>query len=350
MKNVTAVSKRVAAMAAVLFCGLTSHSARAAGAGQQGGQPVPPQSRVRYEALATTQDGATGTYRYETRSVVAVGGAKTAYFVAEASGPTALCGTNGFTGSAPSSPSPYQWRLTTRVLGVTANQTRLQVNWTRWKSGSEDGEGSRTVTLGPDDRHVFEFIAAPSAQPAGCSNLMLQVAAAPVPSDEAPSMLAFDVWLLHEDASGQRWSHDRIYSPSAVAREFTLAPLFWTASGRPSDAPEADGVRLAVTGDIRATLDSSGFVDVAVTAKRALHWRGQAGVEGGRQEFRARLGESAAIELPEAKAVVEATGAMAHARGLQIGNGSAAMRFGEFFAGSRTSVVVIVSKAPVGAR
>jgi hypothetical protein len=309
----------------------------------------PVRAHVRLEALLTSPGGATGFHRLEARRTLAPSAESTAYFGAGGTEAPDLCDRVSFSEDPPSTPTYYQWRLVMRVLDVSDARTTVAVNWSRWRAGSEDGSDSRTVTLEPGDRHVLDFVAAPQGPPKACVSLMLQVAADPVPQDDPQPMLAYDVWLLHDGGKGRQWSHQRVYGRSTQAVQYSLPPLSWSTDGVPLQAPGQAAVRLGVRGSVRGTLNVAGFVDVSATARRTLNWHDQSSGEGGRQDYRARLDESVAIQLPDPTATVVVPGAQrpaAVARGIEFQEGQAVIHFGQFFAGSRTSLVIVVSKVP----
>jgi hypothetical protein len=345
----------------LLLCAVGAFAQALAGAGgssqspgQTPGSATPVRAHLRFEALLTTPNGATGAQRFESGTTVPPDGESTKYLFAGTGEDTDLCDNAGFSASRPATQPYYLWRLDSRGVEVSAGRTTFTVSWTRWRNGTEDASGARTVTLEPGEHHVLDFVPAPPGPARACVNLVLQVAADPVPQDDPQPMLAYDLWLLHEGTSGQRWSHERVYARSTTLAEFTLTPLSWSVAGIPlKGQDEPKGVRLGLTGSVRATLDPSGFVDVAVNARRTLTWRGLGGGEGGRQDYRARLGESVAIQLPEPTASTVVPGAArpkSVARGIEFKESEGVIHFGEFFADSRTSLVIVVSKAPGEAR
>jgi hypothetical protein len=315
---------------------------------------APVRAFVRFQALLTTPGGATGVQRVEFGSVLATGGDVATYLSAGSTDNADLCNGSRFAESVPIAQPYYLWRLDSRVVRVSLERSTVDINWTRWKGGVEDASGTRTVTLEPGDYHVLDFVSASAESPRRCVSLMLQMSIEPVAQDDPQPMLAYDVWLLHEGRSGPRWSHQRQTARSTTDAAFDLPLLSWTAGGGPAREEEARvGIRLGVRGSIRATLAPDGFVSVSVAATRTLRWQDVGRGDGGRQDYRARLDEPVAIQLPDPIATAFVTGAQRSAtlaRGIEFKNGQGTIDFGEFFAGTRTSLVVVVSRVPEGGR
>jgi hypothetical protein len=309
-------------------------------------------ANVRIEALTTPIDGPTGVQRLEARATLAPQEQSTRYLAAGNPASGDLCDSMAFTDKSPATPSLYDWRVSTRVVEVTAGSTTVRVGWNRSKAGVREESGTRTVTLRPGDRHVLDFVPSPSATPDGCSSVLLQVAADP---DQQDVQLAYDVWLLHEGRAGRRWSHQRVPARATEEARFSLPPIAWSPGGEAADADDVAAVRLGVKGSIRATLSPGGLVDVIVSASRTLSWHGRGWAEGGRQAYRSKVGESASIQLPDpaAAAAIEvpgATWAAPAAPGVELRNGGGVVRFGTFFAGSRTSLVIVVTRVADASR
>jgi hypothetical protein len=303
---------------------------------------------VRLEALITYDDGPTGVHRVESRTIQAAG-SRTVKFLAagERDAPT-LCEA-GFSPQRPEGSSYYLWRFETQVVAATEARTTVAISWTRWRLDEPDGSGTRKITLEPGDDHVLDFVSAPAGPPAHCANVVIRLATDPVPQDDPRPELTYDLWLAQEGSLGPRWSHRQLRGQSSNLVTFTLSPLAWSVRGLalPETADRA-AVRLGVKGTVRATLGPDGFVDVTVMADRTLTWCGAGRRDGGRQSYRARLGEAVALFLPDpattADVLVTACPA-ATAPAVQLKRANALLDFGRFFAGNHASLTIVVSRA-----
>ncbi len=342
--------------AAVILAGLALASvegvARPQVTGSATTQPAAVRALVRLEALTTIEDGPTGQQQLESRRILAAGSETVTYLVAGSPEAPTLCDA-GFSLERPEHPAHYLWRFDTRVVAATAARTTVAVSWTRWRQDERDGSGTRTITLEPGDYHVLDFVSAPAGPPSRCANLLIRVSADPVPQDEPRPDLTYDLWLTQEGPLGPRWSHRQVRGRSSDLVTFTLNPLAWSVQGVAlPETADRRAVRLGVKGTLRATLDPTGFVDVSVKTDRTLTWCGHGGWDGGRQSYRARLGEAVALVLPDPATTAEVpvnACADAAAPAVQLKGASAVMDFGRFFSGSHASLTVVISRAsPAG--
>jgi hypothetical protein len=212
--------------------------------------------------------------------------------------------------------------------------------------------------LAPGDYHILDFVSAPAGPPSPCANLEIRLAADPVPQDEPRPELIYDLWMSEEGPLGPRWSHRQVHGRSSDPVTFTLGPLAWSVRGVAlSGTPEISAVRLTANGTIRATLGPDGFVDVSVKTDRTVSWCKQDRGDGGRQSYRARLGEAVALILPDpattAEVPLNACSAMA-APAVQLNGANAVLDFGRFFSGNHASLTIVISRAnsngPAGRR
>ncbi len=319
---------------------------------QPGPSGTPTQSaavraQIRLEALATNDDGPTGVQRCESRSIRAVGGDAVTFLVAGNRDAPTLCDA-GFSPQRPDGPAFYLWRFDTRVLAATEARTTLAVSWTRWRRDEQDATGSRTVTLAPGDYHILDFVPAPGGPPSPCANLEIRLAADPVPQDEPRPELTYDLWLTQEGPLGRHWSHRQVRGRSSDPVTFTLDPLAWSVRGVAlTGTADVSAVRVTANGTIRATLGPDGFVDVSVNTDRTVSWCKQDLGDGGRQSYRARLGEAVALVLPDpatTAAVPVNVCSNVAAPAVQLKGARAVMDFGRFFSGNQASLTIVVSR------
>jgi hypothetical protein len=315
-------------------------------------QPIAVRALVRFEALTTNEDGPTGQQQLESRRIQAAGSEVVTFLVAGDRDAPTLCDA-GFSLERPEGSAYYLWRFDTRVVAATEARTTLAVSWTRWRQGERDGSGTRTITLEPGDYHILDFVPAPAGSPSSCANLEIRLTADPVPQDEPRPELTYDLWLTQEGPLGPRWSHRQVRGRSSDLVTFTLNPLAWSVRGVAlPDTADRRAVRLGVKGTFRATLDPTGFVDVSVKTDRTLTWCGHGGWDGGRQSYRARLGEAVALVLPDPATTAEVpvnACADAIAPAVQLKGANAVLDFGRFFSGNHASLTIVISRArPAG--
>ena len=336
-----------AGLLVVLAWGSMAGLARQQAPGAAPTPAVPIRAQIRFEALMTLEDGPTGLQRFESRSIRAVGSEAVGFFaVGDRETPT-LC-EGGFSPTRPESPAFYLWRFQTRVLAATEAQTTLAVSWTRWRRDEPDAIGARTITLQPGDYHILDFVSAPVGVPSSCANLEIRLAADPVPQDEPRPELTYDLWLSQEGPLGSRWVHRQVRGRSSDPVAFTLGPLAWSVGGGAlSDPANRRAVHLGVKGTLRATLGPDGLVDVSVKTDRTLTWCGHGGWDGGRQSYRARLGEAVALVLPDPASTADVpvnTCADATAPAVQRKGTRAVLDFGQLFAGNHASLTIVISR------
>ena len=338
--------------AAVLLSALALGSVEGVAQRQATGSAAPqrPGARalVRLEALITMDDGPTGRQRLESRTIQAAG-TETVTFLASGDRDTPTLCDAAFSPEPRERPAYYLWRFETRVVAATEARTTLAVSWTRWRQDEKDGSGTRTIALEPGDDHVLDFVPGPAGPPSRCANLLVRVSSDPVPQDEPRPELTYDLWLTQEGPLGPRWSHRQVRGRSSDPVTFALSPLAWSVRGDAlPETADCRAVRLGVKGTVRATVDPTGFVDVSVKADRVLNWCGEGRWDGGRQSYRARLGEAVALVLPDPATTAEVpvnACSNATAPALQLRGARAVMDFGRFFSGNHASLTIVVSRA-----
>ncbi len=337
-----------AGLLAMVALGSAEGLARQSAAGAAPVRPATVRAQIRLEALATNEDGPTGLQRSEFRSIRAVGGEAVTFLAAGDRDAPTLCDTI-FSPQRPEGAAFYLWRFETRVMETSEARTTVAVSWTRWRRDEPDATGTRTVTLAPGDYHILDFVPAPIGSLSPCANLEVRLSVDPVPQDEPRPELTFDLWLLEEGPLGPRWSHQQVRGRSSDPVSFNLSPLVWSVRGAAlAQSADTDAVRLAAKGTVRATLGPDGFVTVSVQADRTLTWCGEGHWDGGRQIYRARLGESVALVLPDptTTAAVPVTACPAVAvPALRLKGANAVLDFGRFFAGNHASLTIVVSRA-----
>jgi hypothetical protein len=310
--------------------------------GQEGVSMSGVRAHVRLEALGTLGNGPTGEPALESGATLAPGDRMRRYFVAGNGSQPDLCEA-GFLNGPSSRRAFYVWEIEVSVLAVSAASTTLELKWARSDPGSAATPVVRTVTLAPGEYHLFDYIAASADASPTCANLTLRVLADPVPQSDPQPLLSYDLWLEYQGPHGPRWSHRRVEGLSTRPIRFTLEPLCWSDDGKPV-RQRPDAIELSVVGDLRATLSADGYVDVSISALRKLTWNTFGRGDQGREEYRARLGESVAILLPEPEGRLGAPSTDS-SRGGSDTNVPRGVDVGRFFSGSRVSLYVVIHRA-----
>ena len=313
-----------------------------------------PRARVRFDVLGTQRERATGGPQAETHVTLGTGDGVTRYLAAGGADDPDICHA-GFVNDPASVHPIYLWQLDVRMLTGSPTETTLELRWRRSRVNpgemqAEAGD-TRTVTLGLGEFQIFDYVNALPISPSSCANLVLRVAADPLPEPDPQPLLTLDLWLAHDGKTGSRWVHQRVSGRSGQSLPFRLEALKWSPAGAPIAAgDEGPAIGLELRGTINATLRPEGFLDVSVRAMRSLTW-GQARVRGeGQEDFRCAVGESVAILLPDptGQANAEAT-AVGHTKlldGVIVRGDKAVVDFARFFAGGQASLYVVITRAP----
>lgn len=335
------------ALLAVLAWGPVEGLARQDVPGSTAARSTAVRAQVRLEALTTYEDGPTGLQRLESRTILATGGEAVTFLAAGDREAPALCDA-GFSPERPATPAYYLWRFDAHLVAASASRTTVAISWTRWRRDETEASWTRTISLEPGDYHILDYVPAPAGTPARCANLVVRLTADPVPQDDPQPELIYDLWLSQEGRLGPRWSHRQVRGRSTDLVNFTLSPLAWSVVGVSlPETADSEAVRLGVKGAVRATLDPSGFVDVSVKADRTLNWCGRGRWDGGRQDYRARLGEAVALILPDPASTTELPVAAcpdAAVPAVQLKSDGAVIDYGRFFSGGHTSLTIVISR------
>jgi hypothetical protein len=257
-------------------------------------------TRLRFELVATRRGGATGAPRAEVADNLAVGDAKDRTLVAGSPGEPDFCSV----GSHPT-PDPaagyYVWHVSGRVRSISVAQTTIDVTWRR--SGpegeaAEPREHTEAITLDAGQVRVLDYVRAPADSSSPCVAVQLQLRADPLPRPGEQPALTYDLWLVHEDARGVRSEHQAVAGTSGRLVNIDLPPLAWTSDGERVAAGAPAAITLRVHGQVGATLRADGTLDMSVRAVRAISV-GTGEVRGqGQEDFRAVVGETAALLFP----------------------------------------------------
>lgn len=311
-------------------------------------EPAPAAWRasVRIEALGTASAGATGKPRAATERTLAVGEVLSADLIAGDAADASLCNI-GFIDPSPEGGATYNWRIEARVEAAGLSGTSLAISARRLAGASAgpNAEASvdltRRVTLQPAEYHTLDFVTPAVGADDACASLMVRVAADPVPPEGSQIPLDFDVSIVHDGRPGSRTLQQRLTGRGGEPVPFRLGPLAWPAGDTHSIASR---LQLVVTGTIAASVRPDGSVDVTVRAARTFSWlAGEIGGEG-RQDYRSRLDETAALVLPTPKGYFRRTGRAELPTVGTSGGREVSIDLSEFFKGGETALHIRVSR------
>jgi len=285
-------------------------------------------ARVRIEALGTQRNGITGRPRSVQIDALAVDDVSVRFLRAGSDADPSVC--QGKFSPDPTAGDVLLWKFETKVVRADGAGSTLQVHWIRWRAGNPvaQRDETRTVTLGPGDTHVLDFVENQADPSAACASLMVRIAADPI-LPEASQPLTVDLWTVDESAAaGARSVHVSVQGRGGVPIKYELPPLDIVPAGASTTSREA--VKMNVVGTVQATLAPDGDVVVTLATVRKTV-SGKAAIQGeGRVEYRTKVGETAAVLLPEP------TGR------LPLPGGEGSLDIGRLFAGHRLSLYVKV--------
>jgi hypothetical protein len=247
----------------------------------------------------------------------------------------------------------YTWTAQIRLVSINTDAVKFEIEWSR----SDDTGGNthaagdaRTITLRPGERHALDLVNTSSK---GIANLTLQAEVQRVADPAlADAGLSYDVWLVHETASGQRIT--RRLNPTGRLGEvapFAFAPLsFPVDANQPIDGTNGP-VKMTVSGTVFGWLRSDGTVEVAVHPAMSVGTgtpTGPRGGSGGSKTFTAKLDETTSIEVPAPSGSMgwrDANQVPAAPRpGVTVSNSNINVDETKFFAGSKTAIVITVHR------
>lgn len=257
--------------------------------------------------------------------------------------------------AAARNPPLYRWRIQLTVRAHSLESTTLDIDWTRYDGQTDPpqaiGGGKRTVVLRPGERHVLEVVDL-SARNIDATNAFIEVE---WPSDDEPRpefgdmAMAYDVWLVHETAAGQKISRRLVLAGrDGQSVPFAFKPLLFPLGAEQPWDGTAGLMQMILDGSLKVRAKADGTFDLVVDTKRTLmSMPGMRAVQGGTKLVNAKTEETVAIELPELlKGFNDAPqGTLLPARprpGVVQSDRGVRINWKEYFAGTKTSLLVTV--------
>jgi hypothetical protein len=302
---------------------------------------------VRMEVLGTAVNGATGKPRADLSRPLAVGEAAAVDLQAGDAEDPSLCNV-AFLDPAEVSEPTYHWRLEARVEAAGGAGTTLSLA-ARRLAGPSSGPSAqaevmvaRKVTLAPGEYHTLDFVAARPGSRDACASLIVRVWADPIPPPGTQVPLDVDVALVHEGRPGSRSVQQRVTGRGGEPVAFRLGPMAWPGGDTHSVASR---LQMVVSGTVTASLRADGTLDVTTRAVRTFSWLGNTVGGEGRQDYRSRFGEGAALILPAPRGYFGGGDAAMPAPGAAGDDNTARLDLSRFFEGGETSLQVRIARA-----
>jgi hypothetical protein len=241
------------------------------------------------------------------------------------------------------------WRVRTKVRSADSDRIQLDLSWTRTIAG--DGvtaEGSATVTVAPGRSHLIDIVAANPGDEGMCSHVGLRVMA-----DRANpltgELLVHRLWLVHEQR-GTRTVSEPVEAIGTVgeAVPFRFRPLRWSLAGIMVTKAPGPQIDVDILGTVSSEPLEDGTIETMVDVKREIRFGPFSFGGWGEMMMVGRMGEAGEVELPPGggQGVLPAESVPGGPLGPGISRKGDSIRFdsSEFFAGSRTSLVITVER------
>lgn len=264
----------------------------------------------------------------------------------------------------------YLWKVTRTGVSHVNGLLTFDLEWTRYDDGSPISSASakQRLTLNEGTSYPIDMLraATPGNCKAGAVILEVTASAIEVPAF-ADTVLQYDLWVMHQNATGQKQTrHFVVSAKQGAAGAFEFAPFRFGIPKLTVDQYDLDLVT-RVIGSIRGRLRDNGQVDIDLETRRLdrLERRGEPTTSqpraSGRKSLSLQLGETIEIELPNGSgfaAHVASPQSPALSGGFGVGqrgsappspavalkDGAIVISFKEFFDDDRFSMLVRVRK------
>lgn len=249
----------------------------------------------------------------------------------------------------PQAPLYLTWRVRTKLRSATTDRVELDVSWTRTTAGSGAvAEGSATVAVAPGRSHLVDIISVDPKEERMCSHVALTVTV-----DRANSvtgeLLAHRLWLVHERGGVRTVSEPiEVVGMEGEAVAFRFRPLRWNLAGSMVTTTQGAQIDVDVLGTVVSEASGDGRVETTVDVRRETTLSPYSARGSGTMVMTGQMGEAGEVELPlfAGLGVLPADRFPAGplARGLTRNDNRVRVDFSQFFADSRTSLVITVER------
>ncbi len=299
---------------------------------QASGSASPAAARVGIEAVGTQRNRATGRPRVQEGATVKVGETFLRFVrTRDDSGIGGVCNA-GFVDPKAEDEWAILWKVEIVVADVQADRTTLHVHWTRLRAArrpEQERDEVRTIVLAPAEYHTLDYVENAAGTSSPCVSLMIRISAQPILQQEQRP-ISVDVWTVDETAAGvARSVHQHVYGVTGEGIDFKLLPLDFAAV----EGGASGRLSVNVEGTLRVVATEDRQVSVSVQAIRRTSWAGAESRGEGRVQFRAAIGDTAALLLPQPAGTLGRPGD-------SPGGGAAKIDLARAFAGHRLSLYV----------
>ena len=264
----------------------------------------------------------------------------------------------------------YLWQVTRTGVSHVNGLVTFDLEWSRFDDGSPISSASAKQRLTLDEGTSYPIDMLRAASPGNCKAgaVILEIAASAIEAPAfADTVLQYDLWVTHQDGTGQKQTrHFVVSAKQGTAGAFEFAPFRFGIPKLTVDQYDLDLVT-RVIGSIKGRLRPDGKVDVDLDTRRIdrLERRDEPPTSqpraSGRKSLSLQLGETIEIELPNGSgfvAHVASPQSPALSGGFGVGHrgsappspavafkdGAIVVSFKEFFDGDRFSLLFRVRK------
>jgi len=249
----------------------------------------------------------------------------------------------------------HAWHVSVKPVSVAADAAKLELAWARYdratgtpRAGVSDRQ---VVTLRQGQRCVLDLARSP-AQDSALVSVLVEVELAYVgdPAFEELS-IGHEIWLIHRSPTEAVRRLVAFVAKQGESRPFDFEPIEFAALGS-DEAGEGRGLlQLGVDGEIRTRLRRDGTFDVGLKTNRTLDCgAGRIGSGTGVKTLNVTAGEGVEIELPTPSGSCTLPPDVPRVATLPAGllevQGRVRVDLGEYFRGTKTSLLLRVRRRP----
>jgi hypothetical protein len=196
------------------------------------------------------------------------------------------------------------WRVQFRPVSTADDEATVEVVWSRVVSEggrvSSESEEALRLVLTPGKPTPLDIVNAPARLGGPCRRFIVAVGAQ-VGENSGASVLRYDTWLVHRDASGretvQRQQTNAMQSEEAP---FVFMPQYYRRDGSTASNADADALETRIAGTIRGRVRADGSIALKLGTWRGVVVGGgrRSVVWGGTKDLTVRAGETIEVALP----------------------------------------------------
>jgi hypothetical protein len=196
------------------------------------------------------------------------------------------------------------WKVAIRPVSTDDEEATVDVTWSRTitehgVTASETEETLRLV-LTPGQPTPIDIINAPARAGSMCRRFLVQLGAS-IGEDDGRSVLAYDLWLVHRDATGrEQVQRQQSNGQNALKTPFIFAPRYYTREGVSVADRNAGAFSTSIFGNVRGRVRADGSLTVSLETTRGIAAvDGHSSVSfGGVKELHVQPGETIEVAIP----------------------------------------------------